>query len=202
MGTADADSARERIVVAAKGEFAAHGIAGARVERIAKDARTSKERLYAYFRSKEELYAHVMSRELAVIAEATHLDAADLPGYAGRLFDYFTANTDHFRLIAWGRLEFEVPRTLAKDDPTEKVVRRKLDQIREAQRGGYIDPTWEPVDVLALVTQIATTWCSQGHLRSIAAPKARRADVAAHRAAVVEAVQRIFPARADRPRSK
>ncbi|MET7322823.1 TetR family transcriptional regulator, partial [Streptomyces sp. NPDC005549] len=65
---------RERILTAAMAEFARHGIAGARVDRIAKLARTSKERVYAYFRGKEALYAAVAAREYLVIAEATQMD--------------------------------------------------------------------------------------------------------------------------------
>ncbi|MET7403936.1 helix-turn-helix domain-containing protein, partial [Dactylosporangium sp. NPDC005572] len=53
------DSTGDRIIAAAVTEFAQHGIAGARVERIARAARTSKERVYAYFRSKEALYRFV-----------------------------------------------------------------------------------------------------------------------------------------------
>ncbi|WP_373310185.1 helix-turn-helix domain-containing protein, partial [Streptomyces purpurascens] len=43
------------MLAAAMEEFAGHGIAGARVDRIAKLAKTSKERVYAYFRSKDAL---------------------------------------------------------------------------------------------------------------------------------------------------
>lgn len=82
---------RDRIVEAATAEFARYGIAGARIDRIAKSARTSKERVYAYFRSKEQLYGFIAARELDAVAEATQMDPADLPGYAGRVHDYFVA---------------------------------------------------------------------------------------------------------------
>src|SRR5215510_10022368 len=98
-----ADTTRDRILAAATAEFSRHGIAGARIDRIAKAARTSKERLYAHFRSKEALYRFVAERELAAVAEATRLDPADLPEYAGRVHDYFAAYPDRMRLMAWGR---------------------------------------------------------------------------------------------------
>lgn len=69
---APANSTRERIVAAAMTEFSRYGIAGARVDRIAKEARTSKERVYAHFRGKEALYAFVTGREPAAVADATH----------------------------------------------------------------------------------------------------------------------------------
>ncbi len=189
-----ADSTRERIVAAATDEFARHGIAGARVDRIAKQARTSKERVYAYFRGKEALYAHVSLRELARVAEATPMDPADLPGYAGRLFDHFTiTRPDHHRLITWGRLELAGTADPAGADQVQETVARKIDQLREAQRAGHIDPSWDPVDVLALVNQLATTWAAQTEIGAVAAEQAADPSVTARRAAVVAAVERLFP---------
>ncbi|WP_051798554.1 TetR/AcrR family transcriptional regulator [Catenuloplanes japonicus] len=179
---------RARIVTAAAQEFAEHGIAGARVDRIAQQARTSKERVYAYFRSKEELYAHIASQELAVIAKATQLDAADLPGYAGRLFDHYAAHPEHHRLITWGRLEITT-----RSDSTTAVIAAKLDKLRHAQQAGKLETHWDPVDVLALVNQIATTWAAQPDLSKAADEHATDRTLAARRAAVVTAVERLFP---------
>ena len=185
-----ADSTRDRIVAAARAEFSRYGIAGARIERIAKAAQTSKERLYAYFRSKEALYRFVAEQELAAVAEATRLDPTDLPEYAGRIHDYFMSHPDHFRLMSWGRLEFAG----AADDVTRAAVRRKTGQIREAQAAGHLDPTWDPIDVLAFVNQIAMSWAGQLDLVDAAGDHVRDPSPAARRAAVVAAVQRLFPA--------
>jgi len=174
------DSTRDRVVAAAKTEFARYGIAGARIERIAKAAKTSKERLYAYFRGKEELYRFVAGQELTAAAEATRMDPADLPGYAGRLHDYWVAHPERYRLMSWGRLEFDTI-----DEVTRETMTRKLGQLREAQAAGLVDPAWDPMDVMMFVNQIATTWAGQ--------PVAETAREA-RRAAVVEAVARLFPA--------
>lgn len=187
-----ADSTRERILTAAMMEFARHGIAGARVDRIAKLAKTSKERVYAYFRSKDALYADVAAREYVVIAEATQIDPSDLPGYAGRLFDYFVARPDHHRLITWGRLELPGDAAVA-DDPAQALIARKVDQLRKVQHAGQLDPAWDPVDVLALVNQIATTWAAQPELSVARVALATDPTIAARRATVVTAVERLFP---------
>ncbi|QDY78006.1 TetR family transcriptional regulator [Streptomyces qinzhouensis] len=184
------DSTRERIVDAAAAEFSRYGIAGARMDRIAKQARTSKERVYAHFRGKEALYAFVVTRELAAITEATRMDPADLPGYAGRLFDHFTEHPEHFRMIAWGRLEMS---EAAAGEPTRAAGARKTEQLRHAQAAGHLDPAWDPVDVLALVGQIATTWTAQTEMADVATRHARDTTLAARRTAVIEAVERIFP---------
>ncbi|MEU5234099.1 hypothetical protein ACH4MN_16045 [Streptomyces anulatus] len=114
-----------------------------------------------------------------------------LPGYAGRLFDYFVARPDHHRPITWGRLD--PPGTAAvADDPTQAVITRKIGQLREVQLAGQLDPAWGPADVLALVNQIAMTWAAQPELSEAAAANAVD-PTAARRAAVVTTVERLFP---------
>ncbi|WP_416984893.1 hypothetical protein [Streptomyces sp. T028] len=58
-------------------------------------------------------------------------------------------------------------------EPREAVA-RKVDQLREAQRAGRLDPVWDPVDVLALVNQIATTWATQTEIGSVGPPNRPR----------------------------
>ena len=184
---------RDRIIAAATAEFAQYGIAGARIERIARSARTSKERLYAYFRSKEDLYAAVVEQELTAIAEATRLDPTDLPGYAGRVHDYFLAHPDRYRLMSWGQLELGETRAADQDDPLHASIRYKTEQLREAQAAGRLDPAWDPSDILTFVTQLAISWADQPE--SLPDADEDRAVLHAHRrAAIVAAVQRLFPA--------
>ena len=72
-----AEATRARILDAALAEFAAHGLAGARVDEIAARADSNKRMLYAYFGSKEELwlavlegaYAHKRERERALAVD-------------------------------------------------------------------------------------------------------------------------------------
>lgn len=183
----------ERILTAAAEELSERGISGARVDRIARQARTSKERVYAYFRSKEELYARVASREMGIISEAVQLDPADLPAYAGQLFDYFTAHPDHFRLLGWARLELKAP-SADQDHLMAGAIRAKIQQLRQAQEAGILSNQWEPAAVLALVNQLATTWMTQREIATAATKPRDRTDVLARqRKAVVAAVARIFP---------
>ena len=186
-------SPRDRIIDAATAEFALHGIAGARIERIARTARTSKERLYAYFRSKEDLYGAVVAQELTAIADATRLDPTDLPGYAGRVYDYFLAHPDRFRLVSWGQLELDDKRDIDQDNPLQTSFRHKIEQLRGAQQAGHLDAAWDAADILTLVTQLATSWAGQAALES-SAGEDREALSSARRAVVVAAVQRLFPA--------
>jgi AcrR family transcriptional regulator len=174
-------------------EFARYGIAGARVDRIAKSAKTSKERVYAYFRGKEALYRFVAEQVLAATIEATRMDATDLPEYAGRVHDYFVKHPDRLRLISWGRMECAAT-AASSYDPTHITVYHKVEQLRAAQEAGQLDPSWDPIDILVLVNKIAMSWAGQLDLVQAAADQVRDPSLAARRAAVVTAVQRLFPA--------
>ncbi len=185
------EATRDRIVAAARAEFARHGIAGARIDRIAKAAKTSKERVYAYFKSKEALYRLVFAQELTALAEATRMDPADLPGYAGRLHDYFIAHPEQFRLMQWGHLELD-PDSGAADDPVRAKMVAKMERLRQAQDDGILDPSWDPIDILVLLNQIAAAWSTRtDHVPTD--PAEREKFMHDRRAVVVTAVERLFP---------
>ena len=58
----DPEAARARIMAAATAEFASHGFAGARMDRIAQAAPVAKGLLFHHFGSKEGLYRAVLER--------------------------------------------------------------------------------------------------------------------------------------------
>ncbi|MDQ1081895.1 AcrR family transcriptional regulator [Pseudoroseomonas cervicalis] len=71
---------RERILEAARAEFARLGLAGARVDEIAARAGANKRMLYAYFGSKEELWLTVLEGAYAAKREEERaLDVDALP---------------------------------------------------------------------------------------------------------------------------
>lgn len=174
---------RERILTAARAEFARHGVAGARINRIAADAHASKDRLYAYFPGKTELYAAVTEQWATETTTSTALRAEDLPGYAGRLFDHFVAHPDDARLQAWADLE-------ALDPRVEAVLRRatmpKLEEVRRGQRDGLVTADFTPVALLRMLTDLtrtAATHVTQG--------RQEHDRVERQRAAVILAVRRL-----------
>ncbi|NUP25873.1 MAG: TetR family transcriptional regulator [Nocardia sp.] len=145
---------RDRILAAAKAEFAEYGVAGARINRIAAAAQASKDRLYAYFPGKSELYAAVTEQWTRQTTAETALRADDLPGYVGRLFDHFLTHPENARLQAWADLE-------PADDRIEQVLRRtvdpKLAEIRRAQREGVISADIGAPMLLRMLTELART---------------------------------------------
>jgi TetR/AcrR family transcriptional regulator len=66
-----ATDSRGRILDAALAEFSAHGLAGARTDRIAQSAGVNKALLYYYFDSKENLYVAALEMISAKIRDRT-----------------------------------------------------------------------------------------------------------------------------------
>jgi AcrR family transcriptional regulator len=192
-GVATTIAPRERVLDAALREFAEHGIAGARVDRIARAAKTSKERVYAYFRSKEELYVAVAGDQLQDALDSTTLDPADVPRYVGELFDFYAVHPEMLRLVAWGRLEPN--KALAGMGPAgEASLKAKLAAITAAQADGVLDDAFEPIDVLGLLVQLSMGWLMAVELHELE-DATDPAVIARRRAAAVLAAQRLFPPR-------
>jgi AcrR family transcriptional regulator len=85
------DATRRRILSAATSEFAAKGLAGARVDEIAARARVSKRMLYHYFGHKEALWLAVLEHAyLHIRSEERELDVSCLSPVAGmrRLIEF------------------------------------------------------------------------------------------------------------------
>lgn len=187
-------SPKERVLAAALDEFAQHGVAGARIDRIAKAAKTSKERVYAYFRSKEELYAAVAADQLQQVMDSTVLDPADLPGYVGELFDFYVEHPEMLRMAGWGRLE-PSESTVGFGEAGQASLRTKLDAIERGQAAGQLDDAFEPVDVLMLLVHLSMGWLMAVEFHTFDDPS-DPAVLARRRAAAVLAAERLFPPRA------
>lgn len=58
---------KEKIKKAALGEFAGHGLEGARVDRIARRAKVNKAMIYYHFKNKESLYESILAEVYTAI---------------------------------------------------------------------------------------------------------------------------------------
>lgn len=73
--TRNPEATRQRVLRAARVEFARHGLSGARVDAIATRARANKQMIYHYFGNKEALYLKVLEDAYGDIRDAeTHLE--------------------------------------------------------------------------------------------------------------------------------
>jgi AcrR family transcriptional regulator len=175
----DPDKTRERLLLAAIDEFAAHGEAGARIDRISERAGVNKRMIYAYFDNKEGLFAAVREHSLDQLVEAVPMSADDLPGYAGRLFDYLIDHPERHRLALW--------RTLEDSPATEAEQRSTAEKLATLSEARVHDKALDPASLLVFIMALVRAWPSTYG----ALAKPTFADAAAHRAAVVEAVRRL-----------
>ena len=99
-------STARRIVATAEGIFAEQGLAGARMDEIARAAKVNKALLYYYFRSKEELHRFVLETLLSQLSARVGEAVTDMPSASKRLsamvdnfFDFVLAHPNYPRLI-------------------------------------------------------------------------------------------------------
>jgi len=153
--TARGAATRQRIVDVATREFAEHGVAGARVERIVAEANTNKAQLYGYFGSKEGLFEAIFRASLERIVNVVPIDATDLPGWAERLYDEYLRRPDLIRLATWSRLERRPAGHLVAD--ADRLDTTKLAAITDAQAVGLVRDG-DPFDLMALVIALSMAW--------------------------------------------
>jgi TetR/AcrR family transcriptional regulator len=146
----DPERTKARILEAATAEFAAKGLAGARVSEIAARAGVNQQLIAYYFDSKEGLYREVGRRWRAYEAEAIPDDTP----LAEMIRRYVLASVHRGgRLLAWEGLA-----DTGEDDEEARErnarLRHEVEAIRERQRAGEIDDRFDPA-ALHLITMSA-----------------------------------------------
>jgi AcrR family transcriptional regulator len=147
---------RDRILAAARDEFAARGFAGGRVDRIAAAATINKERLYAYFGGKEGLFVEAMAAAIREIGVEVSREARDLPDLAGRMFDFIGAHPGNLRLLTWARLESD-----SMWEKAHNLIEAELDPVEIIegwQATGRIDEAWEAHDLFIAILGLCEIW--------------------------------------------
>ena len=179
----DSVATRTRILEAAIEEFSAFGLAGARIDRIAEAAAANKRSIYVYFESKEKLFDAALHHVLSKMIDEVPLTEDDLPGYAGRLFDYHLAHPQGFRMNTWRQLERPASGPDAGHMYSNKIA---------ALARGVKRPI-APADLLVLINGLAYSWLLSPRdlLRADGSEPDSAARLALHRAAIVEAAGSI-----------
>ncbi|SMG34482.1 TetR family transcriptional regulator [Agreia pratensis] len=184
----DGEATRQRILDAARTEFADFGLAGARVDRIAANASASKERLYAYFGDKQALFQVVLHLNQCEVAEANPINVDDLPGFVGRVFDHTISHPEHIRMLHWARLE-GVPASLSDDDRSRLFPERQI--ILDAQSRGDLDDEWDPEDLITMLFGLAFAWASAPSAFAGPSDAQNPAAIASRRRSAVRAAQKL-----------
>jgi AcrR family transcriptional regulator len=115
----DATPTREAILVAARAEFSAQGLAGARIDRIAASAGCSKERIYSLLGDKEELFRRTLADMLEEMRLATVVrETDDVTGYVRSAYEFHRRNPHLLRMLLWEALE--CPEGLLPDESARR----------------------------------------------------------------------------------
>jgi AcrR family transcriptional regulator len=133
-----------RIITAARAEFAARGYEGARIERIARQARANKQLVFYYYHSKRGLFQAVLThaaRELEEVLDTLGSSASGPPlerlRHALQLqFDYLTRNPTHAALLA------QAGRSEAR--PLTPALNRLVVLVAEGQGRGQVRDDVDP----------------------------------------------------------
>lgn len=151
----DAEATKQRLLKAGRAEFAAYGLMGARVDRIAVAAQSNKAQIYHYFKSKAGLFDAVWEDLVRQIVDAMPLNVHDLPGVAVMLSDIYAEHPELPRLITWQRLERS---SVAPNPIAIRDVLDRISAIGRAQEAGVVTSPFEPDVLFALILHVAAFW--------------------------------------------
>lgn len=148
---------REAILSAATVEFAAKGLAGARVDAIASRAAVNKQLIYRYFGDKHGLFGSVLERLVA----RRQSDMRSVPTNVRELFESFLSVPDEGQGLMWVRLAtWEALEGLSHANPNPSVLTDELIRgVRVQQRAGTIPASLDPgLLVLAAISLAIYPW--------------------------------------------
>jgi TetR/AcrR family transcriptional regulator len=153
---------RERILEVATEEFAEKGLAGARVDTIARKAQANKQLVYYYFGGKLGLYNEVLghmieeSRQKILAESACETLAAKLAWLARGSIG---SNAVRWRrLLSWEALEANGDEIVRGED-RRGAWQRHVANVTDAQERGEVDEEWDPeLLALALVSIVVSPY--------------------------------------------
>ena len=152
------EESRAAILEAAAREFAEYGIAGARTDAIAREARVNKALLYYYFKDKETLYGAVLDNAFSGLRTTVFrvLDGDERPrekvlAYVGAYFDFIAEHRLYPRLM-----QREMMRVREGKSPhIEKMIKNYFQPIfsrlSDVMRQGIAEGDFRAVDPVHFV---------------------------------------------------
>jgi len=185
----DADRSQQTILLAAREEFAEHGLGGARVDRIAERADVNKRLIYYYFKSKDELFLAVLEKAYADIREAENqLHLAEMPPSLAirRLteftWDYYIAHPEFLTLLNSENLH--QGRHLAMSsrvrDTNSPLIQTLADLLERGRKDGIFRGGIDPIQLYVSIAGMAYFYLSNNHTlsaifgRDLMTPKAHQ----------------------------
>jgi AcrR family transcriptional regulator len=150
----DAAATRERLLDAAEAQFAAHGLAGSRVDEIARAAGVNVQLIYRYFGDKAGLHRAAFDRTLArlarhlgepVIGDGAGMDArAAFRYHVGRYLDFVWSDPTYARLGLWSLAEGTDPHDGEHGSGLAELERQSRVAVASGIASGLLKPETTP----------------------------------------------------------
>ena len=131
----DPEKTRARILSAATNEFASKGFDGARVDMIAKRAKTNKRMLYHYFGDKKALFEAIVGKMLSEHEQSFNAAPTDIEDMAVFQFNACPSKSKWLRLMLWESLAYGEGPVMAERVRAERLE-KSVERMRHAQKSG------------------------------------------------------------------
>lgn len=186
---------QQKILRAARIEFAQHGFAGARMDQIVKRAATNPRMIYHYFGGKEGLYVSVLEEALdSLRRDELKIDVEHLAPLEGllQLFDFmgrhFETNTHLVRLLSNENIQkARYLRTSKRVQQTASPVLGNIETLlRRGEGDGTLRAGLDSLEVYVMMVALNQFHLSNVHTLSVIFDKDLSADswrVSRHEAA-------------------
>ncbi len=145
---------RQRILEAAKEEFASVGLAGARVAEIARRAECNKQLIYHYFGDKSGLYAAAITDVLGTRPPLEVGSRADFEELLLRGFEAGPARRRFLRMLMWEALAEE--EELVGEQHRREISEKIVAHVSRLQGARLVDPGLPPRFVLMAIFALIT----------------------------------------------
>jgi len=153
--TRNPERTRELILSAALKEFSTSGLAGARVDLVARRAGVNKRMLYHYFTDKRGLFREVLRRRMSERSRWAATEPEDPAEMAAYWFDLVWRDVDWIRLLEWEALQVAKHGIIAEEQRRE-YLQGILKKIREGQEKGFIAVQYEAGQILLSMMALTT----------------------------------------------
>ncbi len=184
----DADRSQQAILAAAREEFHAHGLGGARMDRIAERAEVDKKLIYYYFENKDRLFQAVLEEAYRSIRDAEQdLHLLDLPpaealrSLVAFTWNYFLAHPEFLTLLNSanlhrGRHLEGSQRARSLNSP---LIERLAELLDRGRREGVFRGGVDPLQLYISIAGLAYFYLGNSHTlsaifaRNLLSPRAR-----------------------------
>jgi TetR/AcrR family transcriptional regulator len=164
MGTrGQPEESRAAILQAAAQEFAEHGIAGARTDAIAREARVNKALLYYYFKDKETLYGAVLDDAFSGLkATVFRVLDSELPprekilAYVGAYFDFIASHQLYPRLMQREMMRAREGHSQHIDKVVKNYIQPVFVRLSKVIREGIAEGDFRAVDPVHFVPSMVS----------------------------------------------